>query len=147
MDKINAVLTKYGSKLSDLSDGSKAQVMELQETIKKYNVALDVYESSGEKDAKADAELEGMEKYIDENEEVLSNSIEAELAEKARVEKEAEQQKAEQEKAAKEAAATPEETEEKKEPKEEKKDSGLLFWIGSGILAAVGLSFLIKNKG
>ncbi len=147
MDKINQVLIKYGSKLSDLSDGVKAQVMELQETIKKYDAALDVYESSDEKDADVDAQLEAMEKYIDENEEVLSNNIEAELAEKARVEKEAEQQKAEQEKAAKEAAATPEETEEKKVVEQEKKDSGLFFWIGSGILAAVGLSFLIKNKG
>lgn len=144
MDKINVVLNKYGSKLSDLSDGTKAQVMELQETIKKYDAALDVYESSDKKDADVDAQLEAMEKYIDENEEVLSNNIEAELAEKARVEKDAEQKKAELEKEAKAAElkvdAPPAEPAEKKE--------GSAFgWIVAGVAAAVGLGFLFKNKG
>jgi septum formation inhibitor MinC len=124
MDKINVVLNKYGSKLSDLSDGLKAQVMELQETIKKYDAALDVYESSDEKDADVDAQLEAMEKYIDENEEVLSNNIEAELAEKARVEKEV-------------PPAEP----------VEKKEGSAFGWIVAGVAAAVGLGFLFKNKG
>lgn len=165
MEKINQVLIKYGSKLSDLSDGVKAQVMELQETIKKYDAALDVYESSDEKDADVDAQLEAMEKYIDENEEVLSNNIEAELAEKARVEKEAEQKKAE----LAEKARVEEEAEQKKaelekeakaaelkvdapptEPeknKEEKKEGSAFGWIIAGVAAAVGLGFLFKNKG
>ena len=156
MEKINQVLIKYGSKLSDLSDGQKAQVMELQETIKKYDAALDVYESSDEKDADVDAQLEAMEKYIDENEEVLSNNIEAELAEKARVEKEAElaekarvEKEAEQKKAELEKEAKAAELKVAAPPAEpaEKKEGSAFGWIVAGVAAAVGLGFLFKNKG
>ena len=92
--------------------------------------------------------VEQWEKYIDENEEVLSSNIEAELAEKARVEIEAEQKKAELEKEAKAAElkvdAPPAEPAEKKE---EKKEGSAFGWIVAGVAAAVGLGFLFKNKG
>lgn len=132
MNSIEAALKKNNGKISDLSSGLQGEILELKETIRKYNAAVDELNASDEPDANAEAELEATEKYLDENEAAIAIKIEAEFAEK-----ENQDRKKQEEEAA--AAQTAQE--------QKKGDGSGLWWLIGGIAAAVGLGFLVKKKG